>query len=83
MNDPNSQRDDEYEYIGLVRKTLQRFCDESKSCYPISVEYWTSERDGELFRMLMIDDNPDPSKCFATLESTIIDMAMQAITNRK
>ncbi|KNB43743.1 hypothetical protein JH06_3372 [Blastocystis sp. subtype 4] len=73
MNDPNS----------LIEKTLQRLCDESKNCFPICVEFWTSERDGELFRKLMIDDNSDPSKCFATLESSIIDVVMQTLMNRK
>ena len=71
------------ESLGLIEKTLQRLCDESKNCFPICVEFWTSERDGELFRKLMIDDNSDPSKCFATLESSIIDVVMQTLMNRK
>ena len=69
--------------IGLVGKKIRELCDESKNCYPISAEFWTSERDGELFRKLMIDENSDPSKCFATIESSIIDVAMQTLMNRK
>ena len=60
-------------------QAITKLQEEGKRSIPVEVEVWSSERQGELFKQLMIDDNADPNKRFATIEAEVIDMALHSL----
>ena len=60
-------------------QSIKKLQEEGMKTIPIEVEVWSSERQGELFKQLMIDDNADPNKRFATIEAEIVDMALHSL----
>ena len=60
-------------------QSVKKLQEEGLRSIPIEVEVWSTERQGELFKQLMIDDNIDPNKRFATIEAEIVDTALHSI----
>lgn len=60
-------------------QTVKKLQEEGLKTIPIEVEVWSTERQGELFKQLMIDDNVDPNKRFATIEAEVVDTALHSI----
>lgn len=60
-------------------RSVKKLQEEGLRSIPIEVEVWSTERQGELFKQLMIDDSIDPNKRFATIEAEIVDTALHSI----
>ena len=60
-------------------QSVTKLQEEGLKTIPLEVEVWSTERQGELFKQLMIDDNVDPNKRFATIEAEVVDTALHSI----
>ena len=60
-------------------QSIKKLQEEGSRSIPLEVEVWSTERQGELFKQLMIDDNIDPNKRFATIEAEVVDTALHSI----
>ena len=68
--------------VASLGASIQRYYHQGESGFPIRFEFWNSEENCEEFKKLMVDDNADPTKCFNTMETSIVDTAIKLLKSQ-
>ena len=65
--------------LACLGRMMRRAYDNMDSSFLLRFECWNSVEHSENFKKLMIDDNLDQAKCFRTMESSIVDTAINML----
>lgn len=65
--------------LASLGRMIRRAYNNMDSSFLLRFECWNSVEHSENFKKLMIDDNPNPAKCFSTMELSIVDTAIKML----